>query len=92
MGLVTFISFLSVGIIPLAIYLIDFFKPLSANLFLIASTLTGLAFIGIGALKAHVNNSGVLRGILETLILGGAASVIAYFVGDFLESLVSGGV
>ncbi len=90
MGLVTFISFILVGAIPLLVYLIDFVSPLDINLFLTSSILTGLAFIGIGILKAFVNNTNPIRGLLETLLLGGLAATIAYFVGNILEKVVLG--
>ncbi len=91
-GAVTFISFILVGTIPLIIYLIDFVNPLDLDLFLTSAILTGIAFALIGVLKAFVNNTNALRGLLETLLLGGAAALIAYFVGDFLEKIVLGAV
>jgi VIT1/CCC1 family predicted Fe2+/Mn2+ transporter len=87
MGGVTFMSFLIFGFIPLLIYVIDYTGPLEASLFTIASVLTGLTFILIGALKAFVNQTRAWRSILETLFLGGAAAVLAYYVGAVLEGL-----
>jgi len=89
-GFTTFISFLLVGTIPLSIYLIDFISPISGNLFLISSILTGLAFLGIGILKAYVNNTNTFRAMIETLFLGGIAATIAYNVGSILEMIVLG--
>ncbi|TAI47364.1 VIT1/CCC1 transporter family protein [Flagellimonas allohymeniacidonis] len=89
-GAVTYISFLSIGIIPLLIYVLDYISPLGYNLFLIASILTALGFIVIGWLKTYVNQTSVIKGIFETLALGGIAAVVAYFVGDFLERLIMG--
>ena len=89
-GLVTFVSFVLVGIIPLIVFLIDFFNPLDINLFLTSSILTGIAFSLIGTLKAFVNDTNWIRGLLETLLLGGAAAVIAYYVGSILEKIVLG--
>lgn len=89
MGAVTFGSFLMLGFIPLFIYVIDFFRPLSTDLFLISSVLTGLCFLGIGFLKSVVNNTKRLKSIVETFLLGGAAAILSYFVGDFLEKIMS---
>jgi vacuolar iron transporter family protein len=89
-GFVTFISFLLIGTVPLSIYLIDFMNPVSGNLFLISSILTGLAFMGIGIMKAYVNNTNTTRAMLETLFLGGIAATISYFVGSILEKIVLG--
>lgn len=89
MGAVTFASFVLVGLIPLLTYVLDFsgFK-LIAHPFWLASLLTGLAFIGIGYLKSYVTQTNVWRSMLETLLLGGAAAALAYFVGDILEKML----
>ncbi len=89
MAATTFISFLILGFIPLFIYILDYFVPLgeNINLFLVSSTLTTLVFMGIGFLKSYVTQTNHLRGILETLLLGGIAAILAYFVGDILEQL-----
>lgn len=88
MGGVTFMSFLIFGLVPLLIYVVDYMNPLSNNLFLISSVLTGVCFVLIGLLKSVVTDSSKFRGIIETLILGGAAAVLSYFVGDFLEQWI----
>jgi len=76
------------GFIPLFIYILDYFVPLvNLNLFLVSSVLTTFVFIGIGFLKSYVTQTNHIRGIFETLLLGGIAAVLAYFVGDVLEQL-----
>lgn len=87
MGGVTFMSFLLFGFIPLLSYVIDYFTKLSANLFLISSVLTGITFCLIGYLKALVTQTKRGRSVLETLLLGGCAAILAYFVGDILEGM-----
>ena len=87
MGAVTFMSFLIFGFIPLLIYVIDYANPLEASLFTISSYLTAATFLLIGALKALVNQTKVLRSMLETVFLGGAAAMLAYYVGSILEGL-----
>lgn len=87
MGAVTFASFLFFGFIPLLIYVIDYLGDINSNRFLISSILTGLTFGLIGYLKAVVNATKVVRSVLETLFLGGAAAVLAYYVGDVLEGM-----
>jgi len=90
MGFVTFISFIVVGFIPLLIYVYEYFWENSVeNEFAIACFLTSLAFIGIGWLKAVVTQTNRLKGILETLILGASAALLAYWVGDFLEKMIN---
>ncbi len=88
-GAVTYISFIFIGLIPLIIYVVDLFYPLNENLFLISSILTALGFLIIGLFKAHVNHTFYWKGMLETLLLGGIAAVVAYYVGDLLQSLVT---
>lgn len=85
MGGVTFLSFQLFGIIPLLIYVVDYFTGVESDLFVISSTLTVFTFALIGGLKALVTQTKIGRSILETLFLGGAAAVLAYFVGDVLE-------
>jgi vacuolar iron transporter family protein len=85
-GLATLISFILVGFIPLMVYLWDFFFPTDLNIFLWTSILTGLAFLIVGWLKGIVNQTSRLRSISETVALGLLAAVVAYYVGDILES------
>lgn len=89
-GLSTYISFLIMGFIPLFIYVIDLFQDVSWNLFVIASILTGIVFIVIGALKALVTNGKYVKAIAQTLILGALAAMVAFYVGDVLEKIVNG--
>ncbi len=89
-GTTTYISFISIGLIPLITYVVDYVSPVGKNLFLIASILTAFGFILIGWLKTYVTQTSVWKGILETVVLGGIAAVVAYFVGDFLEQLIVG--
>ena len=88
-GGVTYFSFILIGIIPLLIYVLDYIYPFNYNLFLLSSTLTAIGFIIIGWLKAFVNQTMFWKGILETLLLGGIAAIVAYYIGDFLESIIS---
>lgn len=88
MGLSTFISFVVVGLIPLLVYVLDYFTPLRINLFVWSSGLTFLAFTFIGILKSYVAERSILRGVAETLLLGVAAAVLAYGIGNWLEQIV----
>lgn len=85
-GLATLISFILVGFIPLMVYLWDFFFPTDLNIFLWTSILTGIAFLIVGWLKGVVNQTPALRSISETVALGLLAAIVAYYVGDLLES------
>jgi VIT1/CCC1 family predicted Fe2+/Mn2+ transporter len=87
-GLATLISFIMVGFIPLTVYVWDFFYEVSFDVFFWTCLLTGLAFVMVGTLKSWVNQTGLLRSVVETLILGFVAALVAYFVGDILEVLL----
>jgi len=88
-ALATFISFNLVGFIPLSIYLFGNTLSLKLNeLFFISSFLTLLALGLVGWLKSLVTNQSKIRSILETILLGSIASVLAYLVGNFLEKFL----
>ena len=88
-GLFTFISFLIIGFIPMVVYVLDYVSHLKRNLFLWCSILTGVGFVVVGWMKSYLTKSGKLKGITETLLLGAAAAAVAYYVGDFLEGILS---
>lgn len=87
MGVATFVSFSLMGIIPLLAYLYNWFTGRGEDLFLYASVLTSISFVAIGWLKSNVNETPRLKSIAETLLLGGVAAILAYFVGNVLERI-----
>jgi VIT1/CCC1 family predicted Fe2+/Mn2+ transporter len=90
MGAATFAAFLVMGFIPLMAYIYDYLTETNFNMFLVSSVMTALTFMGIGYLKSKVTGTAKLRGVIETLVLGGAAAVLSYVVGDWLEKLIAG--
>lgn len=89
MSLVTFLSFFIIGLIPLLIYVFDYFIRIPFDLFFISSLLTAIGFILIGWLKTFVTETSAWRGILETLLLGALAATLAYYAGNFLDRIIS---
>lgn len=87
-GLATLISFILVGFIPLTVYVYDYFRDISYDKFFWTSLFTGLAFLIIGWLKSYINQTNTLKSITETLALGFIAALVAYYVGDILETFV----
>ncbi len=83
----TFISFLVVGSIPLAVYFLDFAVPLHIDLFLWSSILTFSAFVAIGWMKSLLTDTSHLKGVGETLALGLVASGLAYVAGSVLDRI-----
>lgn len=86
-GLITFSSFVVVGLLPFVLYVVDSLFDIGINssaLFVWSAILTGLVFIGIGALKAHVTKTKLWRAATETFLLGAVAAGLAYALGDLL--------
>lgn len=90
-GLATFMAFILVGLVPLSVFSADLLFDLQlARPFLLTSIMTGAAFGGIGLLKSRVAHAPVWRSVFETLILGTLAASLAYYLGDFLERVITG--
>jgi vacuolar iron transporter family protein len=89
-GIVTYSSFLLIGIIPLSVYLWDFLVGFPGNVFLWACMLTFTGFTIIGFLKSYVTGVNPWRGIAETIVLGALAAGVSYAVGDVLERWIVG--
>jgi vacuolar iron transporter family protein len=89
-GVTTYFSFILVGLVPLMAYTIDVILALELdNLFLVSIIATSIAFALIGALKSKIAKTSLVRSIGETLVLGLIAASFAYYIGDFLERLLS---
>ena len=72
----TFLAFLVAGMVPLLPYLFG-----SEDAFRWSIAMTGLTFFAVGALKSIWSLAAWWRSGIETLMIGGAAAAIAYFVG-----------
>ncbi|NNC71768.1 MAG: hypothetical protein HKN78_02715, partial [Sphingomonadaceae bacterium] len=81
-GLATFLAFVLCGSVPLLPFLIG-----ATNPFEISVTMTGMVFFLIGASKSRWSTAPWWRSGLETLLIGGIAAGLAYFVGSVLGSL-----
>lgn len=87
-AVVTFLAFVLAGLAPIAP--LGFSAWLGAKTTFLASTvLTFITFAAIGAVRGKVTEQGMLRGVLETVLVGGAASALAYLVGVTLRSMVA---
>lgn len=90
-GLATFGAFVVVGFVPLIIYIfaaVINWNPAGETLFAISSFLTGAAFMAIGIVKGQMTKTSQLKAAIETLLLGGIAAALAYFLGDVLARLL----
>lgn len=77
----TFISFVLFGFIPLVPYV--FFK--GNSLFIVSCIATFTALTLLGLLRWQIAKLSLLRAVGETLLLGGAAAIVAYIVGTFFK-------
>lgn len=84
-GLVTFVSFVLTGAVPLMAYVL----PIRAECrFSLAVGLTVLELFVVGAARALVSNRRWLRAGLEMLAVGAAAAGIAYGIGALLSQWI----
>lgn len=81
-AVVTLFSFLVFGSIPLLPYM---FLPHSYYLFYVSVVCTAGALLLLGILRATVSNRHPVRGMLETLLLGGLAATVAYAIGTLFQ-------
>ncbi len=87
-GLITFIAFLIIGFIPLMSYVFSaLFGILQERAYMISITLTFITFFLIGSTKIYVTGKNWLVSGLETLLVGGFASGLAYLVGYALRGI-----
>jgi len=84
----TFLSFLLIGFIPLLSYIFAGVLSLSASsLFFSSCVLTAIGLAIVGSMKSIVTEKNKWTGIMETLLLGGLAALLAYYVGAVLEKM-----
>lgn len=91
-SIATFVSFVLVGLIPLAVYVVDYVLNIdltSNQLLTYAVVLTLTAFGLIGLLRAHVTKIKKSKAVFESLGLGLAAAVISYGAGNVLEKIIT---
>lgn len=89
-GLATFISFFAVGILPIVPYFWWSSEQEPSNIyFTVSCIMTTICFVSVGYLKAFIVLSSKWKSILETLVLGIIAAVLAFLAGDVLEKIFS---
>ena len=88
-ALATFLSFITIGSIPVVSYIVAKYIPLFINhAFLFAMICTGITFIGIGSVRGKISGAHPLRTSVETLVVGAIAAAVAYGVGAFLGNIL----
>jgi VIT1/CCC1 family predicted Fe2+/Mn2+ transporter len=89
----TFGSFVLIGFIPLAIYVVAYVFDLdfaNNSLFFATSILTLVALFIVGVVKSRFTVRNWFLSGLETAFLGGLAASVSYFVGYLLKDLSNG--
>lgn len=85
-GLTTFVSFCIAGLVPVVPFL--FYSVLAdLTMFTISVVATGVTFFGIGLARGKFTDIPTLRAGLTTLLTGGTAAAVAYFIGYLLRGL-----
>lgn len=81
-GIVTFIAFVIAGAMPMFPYLLRAKNPFEYSVAIMAGSL-----ITIGVIQGAYTKRNVIYTGLRSLIIGGIAASVAYFVGDLLKGL-----
>lgn len=82
-GIMTFISFLAFGIIPLFSYFIQTDNP-----YLMTGVFTGLALLALGIVKAKITNTSIWISAITMLSIGGITALVAYYIGEFFSTVL----
>ena len=88
-ALATLVSFILAGFMPLIVYVLGLFYPISSTeAFTVSVILSALTIFGLGVAKVTVTKLKPLRSGLDMLLVGGLAASVAYVVGALLRSIV----
>ncbi len=86
-----FFSFLIIGFIPLISFIVASVTKnpgILANQFLYSAILTGLALLIIGWFRGEVTGKHKVKSCVQTLLIGGVAAFLAFFVGRIISAIV----
>jgi len=87
-AVITFVSFIGIGLIPLLPFLFALGVTLPANEFLLSTILTFIAFVAIGYMRAYVLKKHAYTMILQSVGIGSLCAGVAYFVGQLISGLI----
>jgi len=83
-ALYTFFAFVVAGSVPLVPYIFIG----EGNEFLFTSVFTGVALFLVGALRTLATKKSFLAGGFETVIIGGIAASIAFWIGELISAIL----
>jgi VIT1/CCC1 family predicted Fe2+/Mn2+ transporter len=75
-------AYIAGGIVPLVAYLIF---PIAHEALFYSVGLTGIALLVFGAVKGHFTGVPLLRGALQTLLVGGVAATAAFLIARLIS-------
>ena len=88
-ALTTFVAFVTVGFLPLSVFVYDLVAPGEVeDAFTWSAVMTAVAFAAVGGMKSRFVDQSWWRSALETVLLGGMAAALAYATGAVLQSVV----
>ncbi len=88
-ALTTFVAFVLAGLVPLLpLFLAAWFA--ASEMFLASAVLTALTFFSIGWIRGRLTGHKPLPSGIETLLIGGTAAALAFFVGLILREIAAG--
>lgn len=87
-GLVTFISFVLAGALPLVPFTAPFFGITINNTFLISIIATAITMFAVGSLRTTFIKGRWWVNGFQMLLIGSLTAATAYFLGYFVENLI----
>ncbi len=81
-AIVTFFAFTVAGLVPLLPFIFG-----SPHTFVFSLAMVGISLLLLGIIRSVAVKKNYLRSVVETVIIGGTAAILAFAVGHFLESL-----
>jgi vacuolar iron transporter family protein len=81
-GLFTFLSFGVAGLVPLLPFMFKMDSPFAAS-----TVFMGFELFAIGFLKGIYTKKGMMRGAIETFLIGGLSAFVAFAAGYVIERL-----
>ncbi len=89
-AVITFISFLLMGFIPLITFVINLFVPsISGVAFIISLVISFIALFMVGVIKGFLLKKKWYISGGQTLMIGGLAAIISYSVGFLIKGLIN---
>ena len=82
-GIVTFITFTIIGLLPLLPYIFNINPK-----FQLSTSIVGLSLFVIGASRSKITRKSWLKSGLEMLLVGGLAATVAYAVGFLVDKYI----